>query len=370
MSTDSMFHWRRLGSVLRSDCRQRHRQCLESGPRFSLQCWWWCKHQCGDVLLFQWREQSHVNTSACSSGSTSKGDLQEELSYLTSLQFDQDLQQVKLTQSVQLIQAAIKGYLLAWPGDHCELQCVYLHYHKSSSKGYGGRQKLPDNLKQLFRPVAMIVPDNELIAKVMMFAEGFLSAKIMGQRIIAFFFLLSRQLLSMQQHYEWRLCLLKPILSLAGRLLQDHKRNHDKPPNDVEEAILLIKTVGINTKSKLTFADARRFQDLCVDLFPGVTVKGIEYAQLEIHIRETKEEMLHFHEACNQRMGVGVVGPSGCGKSTIWKVLKNAYKKQHKKYVVHIMNPKSMAKVRLLGHMDHGTRECFDGVLTPSARKN
>ena len=38
MSTDSMFHWRHLGSVLRSDCRQRHRQCLESGPRFSLQC--------------------------------------------------------------------------------------------------------------------------------------------------------------------------------------------------------------------------------------------------------------------------------------------------------------------------------------------
>ena len=40
-------------------------------------------------------------------------------------------------------------------------------------KGYGGRQKLPDNLKQLFRPVAMSVPGNELIAKVIMFAEGF-----------------------------------------------------------------------------------------------------------------------------------------------------------------------------------------------------
>ena len=58
-------------------------------------------------------------------------------------------------------------------------------------------------------------------------------------------------------------------------------------------------------------------------------------------------KMLQFHEACNQRMGVGVVGPSGCGKSTIWKVLENAYKRQHKKYVVHIMNPKSMARVRL-----------------------
>ena len=174
---------------------------------------------------------------------------------------------------------------------------------------------------------------------------------------------------------------LKPILSLAGRLLQDHKRNHDEPPNDVEEAILLIKAVRMNTMSKLTFADARRFQHLCVDLFPGVTVKDIEYAELEIHIREAMEEMklkdirtqiakmLQFHEACNQRMSVGVVGPSGCGKSTIWKVLENAYKRQHKKYVVHIMNPQSMARVRLLGHMDHDTREWFDGVLTASARK-
>ena len=66
----------------------------------------------------------------------------------------------------------------------------YLHYHESSPKVYGGRQKLPDNLKQLFRPVAMSVP------------EGFKSAQIMAQRIVALF-LLSRQLLSMQQHHEW-----------------------------------------------------------------------------------------------------------------------------------------------------------------------
>ena len=289
-----------------------------------------------------------------------------------------------ISQSVQLIQAAIKTHakVVSLLGREITVNhnAGILITMNPATKSYVGRQKLPDNLKQLFMLVAMSVPDNKLIAEVMMFAEGFKSAKIMTQRIVALF-LLSRQLLSMHQHYEWGLRSLKPILSFAGRLLLDHKHNHDVPPNDVEEAILLIKAVSMNTMSKLLFADAQRFQNLCIDLFLGVTVKDIEYAELEIHMREAMEEMklkdidtqvallLQFHQARNQRMGVGVVGPSGCGKSTIWKVLENAYKRQHKKYVVHIMNPKTKARVRLLGQLDHDTRQWFDGVLTASARK-
>nr|CAD7594424.1 unnamed protein product [Timema genevievae] len=246
-------------------------------------------------------------------------------------------------------------------------------------KGYGGRQKLPDNLKQLFRPVVMSRPDNELIAEVILYCEGFKHAKTIGKKLVEVFDM-ARKLLSVQQHYDWGLRALKTVLGGCGSVLKAARKSGISVAQLDNEAEMEL-ALRLNTLSKLTFVDCAGFDGIVRDMFPGIRFTSSGYEALTAALKESYTEFgllynesqlrkcVELYEQLQQRMGVVIVGPSGSGKTTLCLLLKSAILRLGGQVKQHTINPKAMPRSQLLGHIDLDTRQWTDGVLTLSAQQ-
>ncbi|KAM7383622.1 hypothetical protein PAMP_003257 [Pampus punctatissimus] len=157
------------------------------------------------------------------------------------------------------------------------------------------------------RPCAMVVPDTELICEIMLIAEGFRGAKLLARKFITLY-TLCKELLSLQDHYDWGLRAVKSVLVVAGAL---RRRDKTRPEDQVMQLVELMAV----------------------------------------------------------RHSVFVIGSAGTGKSQILRVLHKTHINLKRKPVWNDLNPKAVDRDELFGFIHPPTREWKDGLFSSLMRE-
>ncbi|XP_070190635.1 dynein axonemal heavy chain 1-like isoform X2 [Littorina saxatilis] len=247
--------------------------------------------------------------------------------------------------------------------------------------GYAGRTELPDNLKALFRPVAMMVPDYALIAEISLFSFGFSDARNLSKKIVTTFKLSSEQL-SSQDHYDFGMRAVKSVISAAGNL----KRQMP----DMDEELIALRAIRDVNVPKFLVDDLKLFGGIVSDLFPNIKEQPIDYGSLETSLRKNCQKTglkdvdgfikkcIQLYETTVVRHGLMLVGPTVSGKTRCYETLQKAQSmlkgemspsgEPFENTLTHIVNPKSITMGQLYGEFDMLTHEWTDGILSTLIR--
>jgi dynein heavy chain len=279
-----------------------------------------------------------------------------------------------IAQQISTIQKAVAAGMTKFVFEGVELRldptnAIFI----TMNPGYAGRTELPDNLKALFRPVAMMIPDYAMIGEISLFSFGFSDAKKLAQKMVATFKLSSEQL-SSQDHYDFGMRAVKTVISAAGIL----KRCF---PKQSEDRLLLQALCEVNVPKFLS-EDVPLFQGIVADLFPEVPYAKVNNEKLHESIRNTcentqilpisgfVEKCLQMYDTINVRHGMMLVGPAGGGKTTCYRTLQLALPQAGIcKVQLRALNPKSITMGQLYGEFDNQTHEWSDGVLSSMVRE-
>jgi len=233
--------------------------------------------------------------------------------------------------------------------------------------GYAGRTELPDNVKSLFRPVTMIVPDLRQICEIMLMSQGFQGARVLSTKMTVLY-KLSKEQLSKQHHYDFGMRALKSVLVMAGQL----KRQFGELPED----IVLMRALRDMNLPKFIYEDVPLFMGLISDLFPGLECPRVRYESFnqacETDLTDNSFQLIdiqidkcvQMYEVMATRHTTMIVGPTGGGKSVVLNTKAHAQTALKLNTKLYVVNPKAQTVVELYGFMDPDTREWTDGLLS------
>uniref|UniRef100_A0A2K6C7M2 Dynein axonemal heavy chain 2 n=1 Tax=Macaca nemestrina TaxID=9545 RepID=A0A2K6C7M2_MACNE len=284
-----------------------------------------------------------------------------------------------VAQQILSILSALAAGLTRFHFDGFEINLVWsCGIFITMNPGYAGRTELPENLKSMFRPIAMVVPDSTLIAEIILFGEGFGNCKILAKKVYTLYSLAVQQL-SRQDHYDFGLRALTSLLRYAGK-----KRRLQ--PDLTDEEVLLLSMRDMNI-AKLTSVDAPLFNAIVQDLFPNIELPVIDYGKLretvEQEIRDmglqstpfTLTKVFQLYETKNSRHSTMIVGCTGSGKTASWRILQASLSSLCRAGDPNFnivrefpLNPKALSLGELYGEYDLSSNEWTDGILSSVMR--
>jgi len=149
---------------------------------------------------------------------------------------------------------------------------------------------------------------------------------------------------------------------------------------DMDEDQLLLRALRDVNVPKFLKDDLPLFENIILDLFPGVEKPSIDRGALGDAIIEQSrlknlqptdvfcEKVVQLFDTISVRHGLMLVGPTGGGKTSNIHTLGAAMSSLHElddfdKVFFHTLNPKSITMGQLYGQADDMTHEWTDGIV-------